>query len=483
VALQPRKDASTASRFPPRVCFNGAVALQPRKGGRPLLPRLDDESFNGAVALQPRKAPTDRRRPTRPACFNGAVALQPRKVVAPCVTLPKRCQLQWGRGFAATEGDTVAGYREIMTYASMGPWLCSHGRPRSAWAELRGCGASMGPWLCSHGRLDGPLPLGRLGVASMGPWLCSHGWPEISDDPIMGIELQWGRGFAATEGTVHATGGTSNEQLQWGRGFAATEGLASYSASSRSRALQWGRGFAATEGFSIRATCPDSGLLQWGRGFAATEGRRSSQPTSAARGFNGAVALQPRKACPLPTSRATPTRFNGAVALQPRKAREHRAARSASRLASMGPWLCSHGRCISSVCMPPRPSALQWGRGFAATEGPPCFPDPPPMMPASMGPWLCSHGRKARRLEAPRGNELQWGRGFAATEGVHVHADRSFDVQLQWGRGFAATEGGSSEVISYQGPRVPFASTPAFLRLLPTFRIITVSVNRYIAAN
>ena len=54
---------------------------------------------------------------------------------------------------------------------------------------------------------------------------------------------------------------------------------------------------------------------------------------------------------------------------------------------------------------------------------------------------------------------------------------------LHWGRGFAATEGGSSEVVSYHRPRTPFASTPAFLRLLPTVRINRVSVNRFIPAN
>ena len=78
---------------------------------------------------------------------------------------------------------------------------------------------------------------------------------------------------------------------------------------------------------------------------------------------------------------------------------------------------------------------------------------------------------------------LQWGRGFAATEGKTLLPLKVGDIKLQWGRGFAATEGGSSEVVSYHRPRTPFASTPAFLRLLPTVRINRVSVNRFIAAN
>ena len=127
-------------------------------------------------------------------------------------------------------------------------------------------------------------------------------------------------------------------------------------------------------------------MLQWGRGFAATEGRRGRRAWRDTHGFNGAVALQPRKV-PRPGTRPSMSRcFNGAVALQPRKVDTYGAS------------------------------------GYPAST-------------------------------------------------------------LQWGRGFAATEGGSSEVISQQGPRVPFASTPAFLSLLPSFRIITVSVNRYIAAN
>ena len=63
-------------------------------------------------------------------------------------------------------------------WASMGPWLRSHGRPTACFRRPPSCGASMGPWLRSHGR----------GVNDAEAWLCRL--------------LQWGRGFAATEGRV-----------------------------------------------------------------------------------------------------------------------------------------------------------------------------------------------------------------------------------------------------------------------------------------
>ena len=88
----------------PWHCFNGAVASQPRKvlvrvGHRPRLRR-----FNGAVASQPRKG-LSRYRVTRSPWL-----------------------LQWGRGFAATEGKESQMTNDTSPHASMGPWLRSHGR-------------------------------------------------------------------------------------------------------------------------------------------------------------------------------------------------------------------------------------------------------------------------------------------------------------------------------------------------------------------
>ena len=157
-------------------------------------------------------------------------------------------RLQWGRGFAATEGRGCRRHGVEVGIASMGPWLCSHGRfdtdqsrqwPNTLqWGRgfaategrvLRGRAllhgvASMGPWLCSHGRIrhwllrgddlqrfNGAVALQpRKGgdsegsrfthQASMGPWLCSHGRTDDTPYILVCVKLQWGRGFAATEG-------------------------------------------------------------------------------------------------------------------------------------------------------------------------------------------------------------------------------------------------------------------------------------------
>ena len=58
----------------------------------------------------------------------------------------------------------------------------------------------------------------------MGPWLRSHGRREASEGPHKFPELQWGRGFAATEGAEYIPIAKFIKELQWGRGFAATEG-------------------------------------------------------------------------------------------------------------------------------------------------------------------------------------------------------------------------------------------------------------------
>ncbi len=60
--------------------------------------------FNGAVASQPRKAPRSCSTSGTSTRFNGAVASQPRKVRTAVAGRPSSQRLQWGRGFAATEG-------------------------------------------------------------------------------------------------------------------------------------------------------------------------------------------------------------------------------------------------------------------------------------------------------------------------------------------------------------------------------------------
>ena len=140
-------------------------------------------------------------------------------------------------------------------------------------------------------------PKGVVG-ASMGPWLRSHGRPEATY-PIRALEgmLQWGRGFAATEGTLCPV------------------------YAPRANALQWGRGFAATEGDELPTV-----LL------------------SAVNASMGPWLRSHGRAPKILTHPANLDGFNGAVASQPRKEPEN---------------------CCSGVVR----VALQWGRGFAATEG------------------------------------------------------------------------------------------------------------------
>ena len=64
-----------------------------------------------------------------------------------------------------------------------------------------------------------------------------------------------------------------------------------------------------------------------------------------------------------------------------------------------------------------RVTKLQWGRGFAATEGRILVVGAELVDRASMGPWLRSHGRLGTGKVTGKTKLLQWGRGFAATEG------------------------------------------------------------------
>ena len=232
----------------PRAGFNGAVASQPRK--------VDVGAGLGAVAEASMgpwlrshgrahgSSPFENRR----SSFNGAVASQPRKGNPVWIAARGKGPLQWGRGFAATEGE---GDLPPMTSTKTLQW----GRGFAATegchpqAQLRDPGeASMGPWLRSHGRTKyGQTPTLKC-RASMGPWLRSHGRRQ-------------------PDRRHHAR----IAQLQWGRGFAATEGR-------RRR--------------SMRRSCVAS-MGPWLRSHGRTPKQKAwpaSQP-----GFNGAVASQPRK--------------------------------------------------------------------------------------------------------------------------------------------------------------------------------------------
>ena len=159
------------------------------------------------------------------------------------------------------------------------------------------------------------------------------------------------------------------ELLQWGRGFAATEGSLAAAFGGVLPPLQWGRGFAATEGQDHLLGGVFGVLLQWGRGFAATEGRSSGVPQVDIPGFNGAVASQPRKG--LKKGRKKPHNFcfNGAVASQPRKGLLPAASTAGVAACFNGAVASQPRKADTSHSRPCFRAVLQWGRGFAATEG------------------------------------------------------------------------------------------------------------------
>ena len=164
------------------------------------------------------------------------------------------------------------------------------------------------------------LVLTRRVGASMGPRLFSRGRRHAETLYCGCVELQWGRGSSAAEGTRTLTGCSICRTLQWGRGSSAAEGVADpvrrlpgVRASMGPRLFSRGRSLGQRE---AKASTP----LQWGRGSSAAEGRPASGACRfARRSFNGAAALQPRKAMLARLRPAAPTGFNGAAALQPRK--------------------------------------------------------------------------------------------------------------------------------------------------------------------
>ena len=110
------------------------------------------EGFNGAVASQPRKVCWQCHKRIHGRCFNGAVASQPRKVFSVCKNARPAKRLQWGRGFAATEGAVAL--VSLPRMSSFNGAVASQPRKDSCVLTSILChnAASMGPWLRSHGR-------------------------------------------------------------------------------------------------------------------------------------------------------------------------------------------------------------------------------------------------------------------------------------------------------------------------------------------
>ena len=107
------------------------------------------------------------------------MASQPRKGEPVAGLFARSRKLQWGRGFAATEGTAKARALASDRMASMGPWLRSHGRHSIASRSSRSCSCFNGA-VASQPRKD----YNRRDMGAK--------WGM----------LQWGRGFAATEGMV-----------------------------------------------------------------------------------------------------------------------------------------------------------------------------------------------------------------------------------------------------------------------------------------
>ena len=157
-------------------------------------------------------------------------------------------------------------------------------------------------------------------------------------------------------------------------------------------------------------------------------------------GFNGAAALQPRKA----GRRRRPHAAGPAASMGPRLFSRGRGGlavyKTSEWLASMGPRLFSRGR-VTNTPTALSAGALQWGRGSSAAEGQGQQGTDTLPGGASMGPRLFSRGRYGVLPATVQFWELQWGRGSSAAEGLATAPPIFQGSQLQWGRGSSAAEG------------------------------------------
>ena len=255
--------------------------------------------FNGAVASQPRKGVGTADLNAVASCFNGAVASQPRKGRAATWKIFRAQLLQWGRGFSATEGRRGFPWCETSSVASMGPWLLSHGRRRVSVVERCRVGHGFNGAVASQprkGRGDGTPR--RSGVRFNGAVASQprKDLPSASGpDPVPSASM--GPWLLSHGRIVCPAVRVSFLSLQWGRGFSATEGTLPEQLSIALRGFNGAVASQPRKGRTQRAICRAS----WR--------------------FNGAVASQPRKASSPGADPAATSGFNGAVASQPRKAR------------------------------------------------------------------------------------------------------------------------------------------------------------------
>ena len=197
---------------------------------------------------------------------------------------------------------------------------------------------------------------------------------------------------------------------------------------------------------------PAGGCLHRFNGAAALQPRKAcgiNRFRTARHCFNGAAALQPRKEGL--TAWLTPRLgcFNGAAALQPRKVKRSENDHGA-RDASMGPRLFSRGR-LKAWNWACDIVVLQWGRGSSAAEGAP----PSPRVGIKN-----DHGFNGAAALQPRKGSISDRtcrpcsrfNGAAALQprkgagGIGDVAE--LPVRLQWGRGSSAAEGSGSAIKS-----------------------------------
>ena len=336
----------------PELSFNGAAALQQRRAARRrAAPRARPDGFNGAAALQQRRVVLRAiQSSSARSGFNGAAALQQRRASACAGTRRGSTRLQRGRCSSAAEGffwDRGAGFplyelqRGRCSSAAEGTEAAAHWSRSERLQRGRCSSAAEG----AGGKADRR----RQPEASTGPLLFSSGGdaPRLDETACL-RKLQRGRCSSAAEGRARRPRRTRTTQrfngaaaLQQRRGDerrawvrpiprASTGPLLFSSGGRRGRIDQSRRHGDASTGpllFSsggLGDAVVDLGDVRASTGpllFSSGGARPSTSRRARLRRFNGAAALQQRRA--VARYKTTPRRapcFNGAAALQQRRA-------------------------------------------------------------------------------------------------------------------------------------------------------------------
>ena len=178
--------------------------------------------------------------------------------------------------------------------------------------------ASMGPRPCGRGRHGRrTLSAGRP-LASMGPRPCGRGRCDAGGRHISDLELQWGHGLAAVDGSSRAAAALGPAHASMGprpcgrgRPPSRRRRATIYSSFNGATALRpWTELQQVVDGLF-------KDMLQWGHGLAAVDGLTGRTPSSRSTSFNGATALRPWTAAACAASRRWWPCFNGATALRP----------------------------------------------------------------------------------------------------------------------------------------------------------------------